>query len=223
MRKMPDITSLQIETALYAADLNDSDRLSACLAAHACLMNRNEVPRCFLRPDADMRLKDWNHAIRCCLLSLPSQVAIETASTLRYLGIESDCSEVTCAERIISISTVEGIIFDGWGEGSVHYEMARMTPFTVDDILLRVSVLQTAWDAESRHFFDCMRRRSAHQARIRAEHHESEISSLQCGYERVLRRKVEAEWQKYWLSHKHYQEDTDAQFISTLTILKDGA
>ena len=218
---MPNPLPLKIETALCATNRKGDERLHACLAAHACLLNRENIPRHFLKSEQDATHREWADTTNACLHSNHTETSQATIAITRSLGITQECRFATRAERVAAIITIEEIVFDGWGLGHIHYEMARFTPFTTEDISLFFDHGQDGWSTDAHYLLDCLRLRSTHKARILSEYKSLLTDHDRSSYAKAYRKKIDTEWQKFWLSSTCYKDDAENRLISTLTMLKE--
>ena len=220
---MPSQPSIKIQNALYVSNLEGDFRLQACLAAHASLMDRENVPRHYIKLNDDMTRRKWSNVITSCLRTNSREIYQATVTLVRGLGITKDCREVTHTEKLASLSAIEDIILDGWGVGKIHYEMARFTPFTSEDIGLLLDPKQTPWSAEICFLFKRLKLRAEHQERFCAENSEIDHENSHCTYAQVYRQKLELDWQNFWLSNANYIDDSEDRLISAITILKKSS
>jgi hypothetical protein len=214
-----------LQTILYHGG-SGVQRLDECLCAHACLFGRESVPRIFIPRNTNPHTpQEWTAMTQTCLASSDAETRAHTSRTLHALGLGHEWVPRDASSRASLLDTVMVMIEDSWGEGEIHYEMLRFTPFSAEDINLFLPVMP--WGETSEAVKSALGLRAAEQSdyfeRYGPMCGAGDIRADTPAFDRVLTAKVREQWQERWLDARRYfpREQSD-DMIDSLDVSTHG-
>ena len=193
-----------LDRALLHPQNAQADRLELCLCIHAALKNRLEIPRVYLPAQS-------SEALKKCILA---NIAETRKSTIGFLGeaglAVSWFRSLSPHETSSAIVLIEGIIADFYGEGDVHYEVARFTPFSEEDVATMPLIRMDD------HLTLKLNQRSLSKTHFIQKFKEfTKTSRANCTpiFSAVVRDKANQRWQDCWMSENAYADVTRQERI----------
>lgn len=219
-----------IENHLYRSEFADpqADRLTACLAVHAALLGRTDCPR-VLSASARGGLRQFSETVSSLLLTPLAEVSSQTALALTLVGLASaPLGDLPPCDRAKCLELVEDILDNGWGCRTVHYEMARLSPFTTEDVARSLDRFNLRGaGSQARYVAARLRKRTAEMEEYGARfptlserrHQQHRWDTLRL----AEARKAEEEWLELWAEPSAYVEPTrEKKILSSLGRPRSG-
>lgn len=185
--------------------INTMDKIDELISVHSACLNREFVPRIFIPEPTTFN----NQVIQTCLTSSPGEVKQNTVIQLQSIELsDSDFSDKNDFERSVLAEQVLQRIYDGFGPGFIHYEMARFTPFTIEACESHISRFVGEIDlgltksiaSRLKSMTGYMSKYPTFYKYSTTRPHLLDMLSL------VMINKINIEWQKTWLLESRYKD-----------------
>ncbi len=188
-------------------------RESALMCIHSMLTNQEHIPRVYF---ANQNMNDdrlWS-AANYCLLSDHRAILEWTNAHLKLLNFsKKDCRHLNREQQAEYIRFIEEELRKIMGEGFIHYEAMRFTPFCQDIFYDALSKADISHDKDKRAIVACLKQRVESCSNVNRKHANT-IYNLNLhgewdSFHTAFKFKLEQAWQKLWLDCSKYRNESN--------------